>query len=147
MQRSRPDAKCVENPWQFGLSKLQHRLARHDSICFLMEPFAALTISRKAASTGLEADFRHDIHKGIRVDCGVIGRTTACGRFRLRTQLGMSDTPRPLSTSVITVAIKFGSFTMRGEKPARRQTETTSSNRPGAPLRLNCTNGSPVYRI
>jgi hypothetical protein len=35
---------------------------------------------------------------------------TTWGQFKVRTQRGMSDTPSPLSTNVIAVAIKFGSF-------------------------------------
>ena len=44
--------------------------------------------------------------------------------------------PSSLSTSVNTVAMKSGSFTMRGESPARRQTSITSSNRVRAPLHV-----------
>src|SRR6266704_2487095 len=112
------------------------------SIWVLIEGIAALRTSKNAESAGLLADLRQATHRGIRPDFGVIGRMTTWVRFKLRTQRGISDTPSPLSTKVITVAMKLGSFTMRGEKPVRRQVAMTSSNRPGAPLRLNCTNGS-----
>src|SRR5579859_653612 len=96
---------------------------------------AALKISRKAARTGFSSDLRQWAHKGMGADFGTIGRIVTWGRFKLRTQRGMRETPSPLSTRVITVAMKFGSLTTRGEKPARRQHAITSSNRPGAPLR------------
>src|SRR5215475_12853926 len=72
------------------------------------------------------------MHKGIRADFGKIRRTTTPGRFKVRTQRGTSEIPSPLSTNVITVVMKSGSLTMRGEKPARRQTAMTSFNDIGA---------------
>jgi hypothetical protein len=107
------------------------------SICLLIERAAPLKISKNAGTVGFWADLRHATHKGMSADFGVIARITTCRRFRLRTQRGISDTPSPLSTRVITVAIKPGSFTMRGENPARLQTPITSSNKPGAPCRWN----------
>ena len=78
------------------------------SICVLIDGLEAFKISRNAASAGLWVDFFQATHKGIPADFGSIGRTTVCGRARLRTQLGMSETPSPLSTNVITVAMKLG---------------------------------------
>src|SRR2546426_374551 len=100
-----------------------------------MAGFAVLRISTKAASAGLSADLGQVAHRGMSADPGVIGRMITRGRLRLRTQEGMSETPRPLSTRVITVAMKLGSLTMRGENPARRHTPITSSKRLGAPIR------------
>src|SRR5260370_42168268 len=90
-------------------------------------------MSRNAVTAGLSEDLRHTTHKGIRADLGMIERITT-GRFRLATQRGTIETQSPLSTRVRTVAIKSGSFTMRGKKPARRQTKTTSSNKVRADL-------------
>src|SRR5258705_2691607 len=101
-------------------------------------------MSRNAPSAGFWDDLRQATHEGMRSDFGTIVCMTTSGRFKLRTQRGTTETPSPLSTSVITVAIKLGSFTMRGEKPARRQVASTSSNNANAPLRWNCTNGSPA---
>src|SRR3989449_9045246 len=106
---------------------------RQASIWVLIAGTAALKMSRNAARAGLSADLRQVAHSGIRADFGVIGRMTTWGRFKLRTQRGMSDTPSPLSTKVITVAMKLGSFTMRGEKPVRRQFAMTSSKRRARP--------------
>src|SRR6266404_7852966 len=103
------------------------------SIWVLIEGIAALRTSKNAASVGLLADLSQAMHRGIRSDFGVIGRMTTWGRFKLRTQPGMSDTPSPLSTKVIAVAMKLGSFTMRGEKPVRRQVAMTSSKRRARP--------------
>ena len=64
------------------------------SICARIAGPAALNISKNAANAGLWESLRHETHNGIRADCGVIARIVACGRFKLRTQLGMSETPR-----------------------------------------------------
>src|SRR2546422_5632323 len=103
------------------------------SIWVLIEGIAARRRSKNAVSVGLLADLRQATHRGIRSDFGVIGRMVTWGRCKLRTQRGMSDTPSPLSTKVITVAMKLGSFTMRGEKPVRRQFAMTSSKRRARP--------------
>src|SRR2546428_12655681 len=87
------------------------------SIWVLIEGIAALRTSKNAASAGLLADLRQTTHRGIRPDFGAIERMTTWARFKLRTQRGMREMPSPLSTKVITVAMKLGSFTMRGEKP------------------------------
>src|SRR4029077_11784905 len=113
------------------------------SIGFLIFGRAALTISRNAGTAGFPEDLRQAMHRGIRADFGMMERITT-GRFRLATQRGTIETQSPLSTRVSTVAIKSGSFTMRGEKPARRQTEMTSSNKLREPLRWNWTTGSPA---
>src|SRR5258705_6355401 len=44
--------------------------------------------------------------------------------------------PSALSISANTVAMKFGSFTVRGENPAWRQTAIASSNELRAPLHI-----------
>src|SRR5438132_13959502 len=102
-----------------------------------MAGFAVLRISTKGGRAGLSADLRQLAQSGICADFGVMGRMATSGRLRLRTQWGISETPRPLSTSVRTVAMKLGSLTMRGEKPARRHTLITSSKRLAEPFRWN----------
>ena len=128
-----------------GLSRLfgPARGPHYCSICFLIAGIAGRNTSRNSDTTGFSEDLRHVTHRGIRADFGAMARIAA-GRFKLRTQRGTREMPSLLSTSVNNVAMKSASFTMRGENPARRQTVITSSNRVRAPLRWNCTNGSPA---
>jgi hypothetical protein len=135
-RKSQGSAAMDQSPITFHLSPcLPTPIPHAAATSFRIPGICPRRISKNASAVGLLDPRGRMAHRHKALDCTVNGRRIVLCCSNPRAQAGANETPSPLSTRRKTVVIRSVSCRTFGEKPALPHNATTSSNKPGAPIR------------